>query len=84
MKVPVPVPFEVFVPRATVGFAPVLQQTPRAVTGAPPSDVTFPPLVAVADEVAEVVPVVTTGATTSTGVVNVNSFPYPGPALFIA
>jgi len=39
-----PVPSEVFVARSTVGFAVVLQQTPLAVIGDPPSDVIFPPL----------------------------------------
>jgi hypothetical protein len=42
--VPAPVPF-VVLESAVVGFGDVLQQTPRAVTLAPP--VTFPPLVAV-------------------------------------
>ena len=39
----------------------MLQQTPLAVTAAPPSEVTLPPLVAVVDDVAVVVPVVTVG-----------------------
>ncbi len=46
VKVPVPVPSVVLL-LAVVGFAEVLQQTPLAVTAAPPSAVTFPPLVAV-------------------------------------
>ena len=45
LKVPVPVPF-VVLSSAVVGLAEVLQQTPLAATVAPPSDVTFPPLVA--------------------------------------
>ena len=47
VNVPMPVPSFVFVDRATVGFAIVLQQTPRTVTGAPPSALIVPPLVAV-------------------------------------
>jgi hypothetical protein len=48
-KVPLPVPSVVLVARAIVGFAVVLQQTPRAVIVAPPLSVMFPPLVAVVD-----------------------------------
>jgi hypothetical protein len=46
VKEPVPTPFlvESF---ATVGFGEVLQQIPLAVTGAPPSEVILPPLIAV-------------------------------------
>jgi hypothetical protein len=40
------VPSEVFVDNATVGPTDVLQTTPRTVTEAPPSLVTFPPLLA--------------------------------------
>ena len=43
MKLPVPLPF-VVQELAVVGFCEVLQHTPRAVTEAPPSPVTFPPL----------------------------------------
>jgi hypothetical protein len=43
----VPVPSVVFVVRAIVGFGVVPQTNPLAVTAAPPSDVMFPPLVAV-------------------------------------
>ena len=43
VKIPVPVPSLVFVASAIVGFAVVLQQTPRAVTDAPPSATTLPP-----------------------------------------
>ena len=49
VKTPFPVPSVVFVDKAMVGFAVVLQQTPRAVIGAPPLSVIFPPLVAVPD-----------------------------------
>ena len=45
-KAPLPVPSVVFVDKAMVGFADVLQQTPRAVMAAPPSAVILPPLVA--------------------------------------
>ena len=46
VKAPGPTPFlvESF---ATVGFGEVLQQTPLAVTGVPPSEVILPPLIAV-------------------------------------
>jgi hypothetical protein len=47
VNMPMPVPFVVFVDKATVGFAVVLQQTPRAVIAAPPSSVMLPPLAAV-------------------------------------
>jgi hypothetical protein len=46
VNVPDPEPSEVFVP-VIVGFWLVLQQTPLAVTGAPPSEEIVPPLVAV-------------------------------------
>ena len=45
VKIPVPEPFVVWLP-AMVGFAVVPQQTPRAVTAKPPSEVIFPPEVA--------------------------------------
>jgi len=47
IKAPTPVPSVVLVDKATVGFAVMLQQTPRAVTAAPPSVLMVPPLVAV-------------------------------------
>ena len=43
VKVPVPVPSVVLL-SLVVGLADVLQHTPLAVTEAPPSEVTFPPL----------------------------------------
>jgi hypothetical protein len=49
-KVPTPVPSLVFVLRAVVGFETVLQHTPRAVTGDPPSVITVPPPVTVVDK----------------------------------
>jgi hypothetical protein len=60
VKIPVPVPSEVLL-LAVVGLVEVLQHTPLDVTAAPPSEVTFPPLVAVAVDVAVVVPVITVG-----------------------
>ena len=45
-KVPVPVPLLVLVLRAMVGFSNVLHTTPRAVTVAPPLELTVPPLLA--------------------------------------
>ena len=60
-KIPVPVPSIVLVDKAMVGFAPVLQQTPRAVMVAPPSAVTLPPLAAVAVVIALAAVVVTVG-----------------------
>ena len=47
VKFPIPVPSDVLVLKATVGAVPVLQQTPRAVIGAPPSEVTDAPVSAV-------------------------------------
>ena len=46
IKLSVPVPSDVL-SSAIVGFSDVLQQTPLAVTLAPPSEVIFPPPVAV-------------------------------------
>ena len=46
VKIPVPVPSVVLVDNAIVGFAVVLQHTPRAVTAAPPSEAILPPPVA--------------------------------------
>jgi hypothetical protein len=45
-KVPVPVPLLVLVLSAMVGFSNVLHTTPRAVTDAPPLELTVPPLLA--------------------------------------
>ena len=47
VNIPIPVPSVVLVDKAMVGFTVVLQQMPRAVTLAPPSAVTLPPLAAV-------------------------------------
>jgi len=58
---------------AVVGLADVLQQTPLAVTEAPPSEVTFPPLVAVDVVIADIAVVVAVGAVVE--VVKVTSLP---------
>lgn len=55
-NVPVPLPSVVWLP-VIVGFGELLQQTPRAVTAAPPSELTVPPLdaeVAVNEDISEV------------------------------
>jgi len=74
VNVPVPVPSVVWLP-VVVGFVEVLQHTPRAVTVAPPSEVTLPPLVAVVWVISLAAVVVTVGATMVAEVVNVISFP---------
>ena len=56
-----PVPLIVLVDKAMVGFAVVLQHTPRAVTVVPPSLVTLPPLSAVVMVIAVAAVVVTVG-----------------------
>ena len=63
VKVPVPVPSVVLL-FDVVGLADVLQHTPLAVTDAPPSDVTSPPLEAVVVVVEDTSVVVTVGAVT--------------------
>jgi len=60
VKLPVPDPSDVE-SSAVVGFGEVDQQTPRAVTGAPPSLVTLPPPLAVFDPIAVTGEVVTVG-----------------------
>ncbi len=72
VNVPVPVPSVVW-GSVIVGFAEILQQTPRAVTAAPPASVTFPPLDAVVEVILETALVVTVGATAI--VIMVTSFP---------
>ena len=59
-NIPVPVPSEVW-ESAVVGVWLVLQQTPRTVTVAPPSEVMFPPLVAEFEEMIVVLAVVNVG-----------------------
>ena len=60
MNTPVPVPSVVWFP-AVAGFGDVLQHTPLAVTIAPPSVITLPPLVAVVWVMFVTVAVVTVG-----------------------
>ena len=59
-KVPIPLPSEVWA-SFMVGLGDVLQQTPRAVTEAPPVAVTLPPQVAVLSVISETEAVVTDG-----------------------
>ena len=58
VKLPVPVPSVVLL-LPVVGLADVFQQTPLAVIEAPPSEVIFPPLVAVDVVIADIAVVVT-------------------------
>ena len=74
MNIPVPLPSVVWL-LAVVGFEEVFQQTPLTVTVAPPSDVTFPPLVAVVWVIFVTAVVVTVGRTGFSSVLNVTSFP---------
>ena len=67
VNIPVPLPSVVLVDKAMVGFAAVLQHTPRAVTVVPPSAVTLPPLVAVVI----VIPVASVVVTVANAVVDV-------------
>ena len=60
VKLPTPVPSLVLL-LAIVGFVDVLQQIPRPVTVAPPSEVMFPPLVAVVWVIFEAAVVVNVG-----------------------
>ena len=72
---PIPTPSIVWL-LVVVGFDEVLQHTPLAVTVDPPSDVTFPPLLAVVCVVLVTAVVVTVGRTGfGESVVNVTSFP---------
>ena len=74
IKVPVPLPSVVLL-LAIVGFWLVLQQTPRAVTDAPPSLVTFPPKVAPVTKIFVAAVVDTVGTTGLANVVKVKSLP---------
>jgi hypothetical protein len=73
VKLPVPIPLAVIL-LAVVGAVEVPQQTPRAVTLAPPSEVIFPPAVAVVVAIADGV-VVLRVSTAVSGVVNDTSLP---------
>ena len=63
VKLPTPEPSSVLLSFMS-GFTDVLQQTPRAVTEEPPSDVTFPPLDALIEVIDDIVLVTTVGAVT--------------------
>jgi hypothetical protein len=84
LKVPIPEPSVVLVVNVIVGFVLVDHTTPLVVTAAPPSELTFPPDVAVVvvTELADRVLIV--GRNTGVLVVNDISFPYPVPALLVA
>ena len=72
VKLPVPVLSEVLL-FDVVGLAEVFQQTPLAVTEAPPSAVTFPPLEALLVVIEDMAVVVTVGVVVE--VVKVRSLP---------
>ena len=72
-KLPVPEPSVVLL-SAVVGPVAKLQQTPRAVTDEPPSEVISPPTLAVVDVIATAAIDVNTGVLAA-GVVKVISFP---------
>ena len=75
VNVPIPVPLVVLVGKAIVGFGVVLQQTPRAVTAAPPSVLIVPPLLAVVFVIAVTAVVVIMGMVDVDAVVKVESPP---------
>ena len=74
VNAPVPVPLTVLVVKAIVGLIVVLQQIPLAVMVAPPSEVMFPPLVAVVPVMVDAAVVVSV-ATATPFVVNTLSAP---------
>jgi hypothetical protein len=82
VNIPAPVPSEVNA-SLIVGLAISAQQTPLAVTLAPPVAEIFPPEVAVVYVTAVGTVVVRVG-TDKRLVENETSFPYPVPALFVA
>ena len=75
VNVPIPVPSVVLVGKAMVGLGVVLQQTPRAVTAAPPSALIVPPLPAVVLVMADMAVVVMVGMVETGGVVKTESPP---------
>ncbi len=81
VKIPVPVPSPVQAALSVSGSPAVFQQTPLAVTNAPPSSVTWPPRDAVVMAMLSALLVVTVGKLTET-----NDFisPYPVPRLLEA
>jgi len=72
---------EVLLPVIT-GLVVVPQQTPLAVIAPPPSLVIFPPLTAVEEVIDDMAVVVIEGRTEL--VLQITSFPYAVPALFVA
>ena len=82
VNVPVPVPSEVLL-LLIVGPVVVLQHTPRAVIGDPPSDVIVPPAMAAVVAIPLGVVVVRLTMTVS-GVMNATSLPYTVPLAFVA
>jgi hypothetical protein len=75
-NIPMPVPSVVLVDKAMVGLAAMLQQTPRAVTVAPPSATTLPPPDAVVMVIADKDAVITVAsAVDELVVVKLISFP---------
>ena len=83
VKLPVPLPSVVWL-SAVVGFCEVLQHTPRAVTVAPPSEVTLPPQVAEVSVTLLTAAVVTEGTCAEAVVVKLTSLRYDVPALLMA
>ena len=77
IKVPVPVLFVVFVDNATVGPLDVPQTTPRVDTDAPPSEVTFPPLLAPVVVILLIAVVVTVGIHNTVMVPVALTLPHP-------
>ena len=83
-KLPIPDPSLVFVVKEIVGLVLVDHTTPLKVTVAPPSELTFPPVVAVVAVMELADRVIIVGRNTGVLVVKVISFPYPVPALLVA
>ena len=75
LKVPIPVPLLVFVVKDMVGFELVDHTTPLAVTAEPPSELIFPPDVAVLVVMELADTVLTVGRTNNVLVLKVTSFP---------
>ncbi len=81
VKVPVPLPSVVQL-SPVAGLDDMLQHTPLAVTGAPPSEVMLPPQVAVVEVMAEMASVVSVGTTAPA--VNWRSVPLVVPTSLVA